>query len=113
MHTIVNIVYDRSDVDAKKRATGLMREMIAEAAAQGYGEYRTHLLFADQVAQSYGWNNGALRKFNETIKDAVDPNSVLAPGRNGIWGKKYRGQGWEILAGDKRDMLKDGIRPKL
>ncbi len=113
MHTIVNIVYDRSDSDAKRRATGLMREMIQEAAAEGYGEYRTHLLFADQVAQSYGWNNGALRKFNETIKDAIDPNSILAPGRNGIWGKKYRDQGWEILAGDKRDMLKDGIRPKL
>lgn len=113
MHTIVNIVYDRSDRNAKRRATGLMREMIREAAAEGYGEYRTHLLFADQVAQSYSWNNGALRKFNETIKDAIDPNSILAPGRNGIWGKKFRDQGWEILDGDKRDILKDGITPKL
>ena len=43
MHTIVNIVYDRYDADAKRRATSLMREMIREAAAEGYGEYRTHL----------------------------------------------------------------------
>lgn len=113
MHTIVNIVYDRSDADAKERATGLMREMISEAAAEGYGEYRTHLLFADQVAQSYRWNNGALRRFNETLKDSIDPNAIMAPGRNGIWGKRFRNKGWEILEGDKRNMLKDGIRPKL
>jgi FAD/FMN-containing dehydrogenase len=113
MHYIANIVYDRSDADAKRRATGLMREMIQAAAKEGYGEYRTHLLFADQVAESYSWNNGALRKFNETIKDALDPNGIIAPGRNGIWGKRFRNKGWEILQGDKRDMLRDGISPKL
>ncbi|KAI1612453.1 glycolate oxidase [Exophiala viscosa] len=113
MHYIANIVYDRSNADQKQRATGLMREMIREAAKEGYGEYRTHLLFADQVAETYSWNGGALRKFNETIKDALDPNSILAPGRNGIWGKKFRGKGWEILDGDKRNMLKDGVSPKL
>lgn len=113
MHYIANIVYDRADRDAKQRATGLMREMIREAARLGYGEYRTHLLFADQVAETYSWNGGALRKFNETIKDALDPNSILAPGRNGIWGRRYRGKGWEILDGDRRNMLKDGVSPKL
>lgn len=97
MHYIANIVYDRGSEDEKRRARGLMREMIAEAAAEGYGEYRTHLLFADQVAATYGWNGQALRKFNETIKDALDPNGILAPGRNGIWGRNYRGQGWELV----------------
>jgi len=113
MHYIANIVYDRADADAKRRAISLMREMIREAAEEGYGEYRTHLLFADQVAETYSWNGGALRKFNETIKDALDPNSILAPGRNGIWGTRFRGKGWEILEGDQRDILKDGVRPKL
>ncbi|KIW69393.1 hypothetical protein PV04_05272 [Phialophora macrospora] len=111
MHYIANIVYDRADADAKRRATSLMREMISAAAKEGYGEYRTHLLFADQVAESYSWNNGALRKFNESIKDTLDPHSILAPGRNGIWGKRYRGKGWEILEGDKRNLLKDGVIP--
>ncbi|KAF8865878.1 glycolate oxidase [Acephala macrosclerotiorum] len=97
MHYIANIVYDRADEDEKRRARGLMREMIAEAAKEGFGEYRTHLLFADQVAQTYGWNGGALRKFNETIKDALDPNGILAPGRNGIWPKSYREKGWELV----------------
>jgi hypothetical protein len=97
MHYIANIVYNRADEDEKARARGLMREMIAAAAKEGFGEYRTHLLFADQVAETYGWNNGALRRFNECIKDALDPNGILAPGRNGIWPKSYRGKGWELV----------------
>ncbi|KAF2251120.1 vanillyl alcohol oxidase [Trematosphaeria pertusa] len=97
MHYITNIIYDRSSDDEKRRAAALMRELIAEAASEGYGEYRTHLLFADQVARTYSWNNNALMRFNETIKDALDPNGILAPGRNGIWPKKYRGKGWELL----------------
>ncbi|KIY02775.1 uncharacterized protein Z520_01240 [Fonsecaea multimorphosa CBS 102226] len=113
MHYIANIVYDRADADAKRRATGLMRDMIRAAAREGYGEYRTHLLFADQVAETYSWGGGALRKFNETIKDALDPNGILAPGRNGIWGKRFRGKGWEILDGDQRNLLSDGVKPKL
>jgi len=113
MHYIANIVYDRGDEDAKRRATGLMRDMIREMAAQGYGEYRTHLLFADQVAGTYSWNDGALAKFNEAIKDTLDPNGIMAPGKNGIWGKRWRGRGWELGgAGDQRDLLKDGTRPK-
>ena len=100
IHYIVNIIYDRGDADMKRRAVRLMREMIDSCAARGFGEYRTHLLFADQVARTYSWGDQALMRFNETIKDALDPNGVLAPGRNGIWPKKYRGRGWELGAAD-------------
>jgi hypothetical protein len=41
MHYIVNIVYDRFSLDEKRRAAACMREMIAEAAASSFGEYRT------------------------------------------------------------------------
>lgn len=114
MHYITNIIYDRSSNDEKRRAAGLMQELIAECARQGYGEYRTHILFADQVAGTYNWNNNALMRFNETIKDALDPNGILAPGRNGIWPKRYRGKGWE-LTGDKVKKAVGGgtISPKL
>ncbi|KUI71995.1 Vanillyl-alcohol oxidase [Cytospora mali] len=100
MHYIANIVYNRGDVDEKRRAVRLMRAMITECAKKGFGEYRTHLLFADQVARSYSWGEQALMRFNETIKDALDPNGVLAPGRNGIWPKRYRGKGWELGEAD-------------
>ncbi|KAF2462277.1 glycolate oxidase [Lineolata rhizophorae] len=114
MHYIANILYDRASLDEKRRAAGLMRELIAEAAKEGYGEYRTHLLFADQVAGTYNWGNNALMRFNETLKDALDPNGILAPGRNGIWPKRFRGKGWEIM-GDEVEKAQSGgaITPKI
>ena len=106
MHYIANIVYDRANEDEKSRARGLMKEMIAAAAKEGFGEYRTHIVFADQVAQTYNWNNGALGKFNEVIKDALDPNGILAPGRNGIWPKKYREK---LSEGERESVLRSRI----
>ncbi|KAL1992451.1 hypothetical protein VTN49DRAFT_4483 [Thermomyces lanuginosus] len=97
MHLIVNIVYDRSSQDEKRRAIAAIRKMIDECAEAGYGEYRTHILLADQVMHTYSWNGKSLLRFHEQIKDALDPKGILAPGRNGIWPRKYRGQGWELL----------------
>lgn len=71
--------------------------------------YRTHLLFADQVARTYSFGDQALLKVNEAIKDALDPNGILAPGRSGIWPKRWRGQGWELGVGDV-DMKRIGPR---
>lgn len=102
MHMIVNIVYNRADPDARRRALECMRKMIDDCAREGFGEYRTHILLADQVQATYGWNNQASRKFNETIKDSLDPKGILAPGRSGIWPRKYRNKGWELYYGDNR-----------
>lgn len=40
-------------------------------------------------------------RFNESLKDALDPAGIMAPGRNGIWPKSYRGQGHEIFPSSK------------
>ncbi|RYP46676.1 hypothetical protein DL768_007148 [Monosporascus sp. mg162] len=96
MHLIVEIVFDRADPARRRAALDCLRCMIDDAAAYGYGEYRTHLVLMDQVAGTYNWNDGALMKFNEKLKDALDPNGILAPGRCGIWPKGYRNRGWEM-----------------
>jgi hypothetical protein len=114
MHYIANIIYDRSSNDEKKRAIALMKELIEQCAKEGYGEYRTHVLFADQVAATYKWGNNALMYFNETIKDALDPNGIMAPGRNGIWPNRFRGRGWELLGDRIEEAIGGGtITPKL
>lgn len=83
--------------------------MIDDAAALGYGEYRTHLVLMDQVAGTYNWNDGALMKFNERLKDALDPNGILAPGRCGIWPKQYRNRGWEMTQASGSNTQGEGV----
>ena len=85
------IIYDRDDPEMVQSARGLFKALIADSKAHGYGEYRTHLEFMDPVADSYDWGGHAMRRLNETVKDALDPNGILAPGKNGIWPRRYRG----------------------
>ena len=42
-----------------------------------------------QVAEIYCFNDRALMKWNERVKDALDPKGVLAPRKNGVWPKGY------------------------
>jgi 4-cresol dehydrogenase (hydroxylating) len=65
--------------------------LLEKAAEHGWGEYRAAPYFQDAVAAQYSFNDHALRRFNETLKDAVDPNGILAPGRGGVWPKRLRG----------------------
>jgi 4-cresol dehydrogenase (hydroxylating) len=89
--TNVNLIlYDLDDADMKRRVRELFLALIRDAKEQGYGEYRTHLSYMDDVAASFDFNDHALRRLNERVKDVLDPNGVLAPGRNGIWPAAYR-----------------------
>ena len=66
-----------------------LRTLIADAKAAGYAEYRTHLDYMDTVADTYDFNNHALRRLNEKVKNALDPAGILAPGKSGIWPAPY------------------------
>ncbi|KAK3934632.1 hypothetical protein QBC46DRAFT_426536 [Diplogelasinospora grovesii] len=111
MHLIVEIVFDRDDPERKKAALDCLRDLVEEAAKLGYGEYRTHLVLMDQVAGTYNWNDSALMKFNEKLKDALDPNGILAPGRCGIWPKRYRNRGWEMTRESGVKSEGNGVEP--
>jgi 4-cresol dehydrogenase (hydroxylating) len=76
--------------EGKKRATERLREVLKENARRGYGDYRAPPLLQDDVADQYSFNSYVLRRFNETLKDAIDPNGVLSPGRAGVWPAAYR-----------------------
>ncbi|MEP7244301.1 MAG: FAD-linked oxidase C-terminal domain-containing protein, partial [Gammaproteobacteria bacterium] len=67
-----------------------LRQLVRLAAEAGFGEYRAHPIYQEQVMRTYSFNNNALLKFHETLKDAVDPNGILSPGRYGIWPKHLR-----------------------
>jgi 4-cresol dehydrogenase (hydroxylating) len=90
MHHIVMVAYNRKDKEEKRRARELFGVLIDDAAAAGYGEYRTHLAFMDKVARTYDFNDNAMLRFSERLKDSLDPNGILAPGKQGIWPKHLR-----------------------
>jgi 4-cresol dehydrogenase (hydroxylating) len=75
--------------EGKKRSTEKLREILQENAKLGYGDYRAPPMLQDDVADQYSYNNFALRRFNETLKNAIDPNGILSPGRAGIWPAAY------------------------
>lgn len=72
-------------------------------AARGYGEYRTHLALMDQIAATYNFNDNAQMRLNETIKNALDPKGILAPGKNGIWPQNYDRRDWAISSDKEAD----------
>jgi 4-cresol dehydrogenase (hydroxylating) len=93
MHHIFALVYDLQDEAEKRRANQLFGELIDAAAAEGYGEYRTHLDFMDKIAGTYNWNDAAQQRQRERLKDALDPSGILGPGKMGIWPQRLRKEG--------------------
>lgn len=80
------------DPDVNRATVAAFRELIRIGAEHGWAEYRTSPIFQDQVMGVYSYNNNALLRFHESIKDTLDPKGILSPGRYGIWPKHLRGK---------------------
>jgi FAD/FMN-containing dehydrogenase len=78
------------DVETNRRNREAFRKLVKICADHGWGEYRTPVAYQDDVMETYSFNNHALRRFHERLKDAVDPNGILSAGRYGIWPKYLR-----------------------
>jgi 4-cresol dehydrogenase (hydroxylating) len=78
------------DVAINTRIRVIFRELVQTAAAHGWGEYRTTPAFYDDIMKTYSFNDHALLRFHESLKDAVDPNGILSAGRYGIWPSHLR-----------------------
>lgn len=76
--------------DDNERLHRALLKLARVAAENGWGDYRSPTFHQDHVSDTYSFGDHALRRFNETLKNAIDPNGILAPGRGGVWPSKYR-----------------------
>jgi 4-cresol dehydrogenase (hydroxylating) len=78
------------DASTNKKYRELFTRLVEACGEKGWGEYRSHVAFQSEVMDQYSFNDHALRRFLESMKDAIDPNGILAPGKSGIWPKRLR-----------------------
>ena len=78
------------DPATNKKNRAKFEQIVKICAEHGWAEYRTPPAFQEAVMSTYSFNDHALRRFHETLKDAVDPNGILSAGRYGIWPKHLR-----------------------
>jgi (+)-pinoresinol hydroxylase len=68
------------------------KKLIEIGGQHGWGEYRTAPVFQKAVMDVYSYNDHALQRFHTALKDAIDPNGILSPGRYDIWPRHLRGK---------------------
>jgi len=86
---VAGMQFDKTDRAATQNAYDLAKTLVVEIGRLGYGEYRAHLEIMDLASEQYGFNDHAYQRFVRRIKDAIDPQGVLMPGRHGVWPKRY------------------------
>lgn len=69
---------------------GSVNELIDIFTENGWGEYRCPPAFMDKVLSAYSFGDHKLRRVNEQLKDALDPNGIISAGRYGIWPRHLR-----------------------
>ena len=73
------------DAERNAQSRELYSLLLDRLAENGIGVYRTAPAFQDQLASKFSLNDGSLMRFQEKLKDGVDPNGIISPGRYGLW----------------------------
>jgi 4-cresol dehydrogenase (hydroxylating) len=73
---VVSISYDRDEAGQDEQAMACYKHLLGVLTEHGYYSYRLGIQAMSESSGDDGYG-GLLR----TIKNAVDPNGVLAPGR--------------------------------
>lgn len=81
MHQTTGIFFDQTDPARVRAAHDCFDVLMQETSKAGFGNYRCSTHYMDKAAELLG---PELRSFLRSIKRAIDPNGILAPGKSGI-----------------------------
>jgi 4-cresol dehydrogenase (hydroxylating) flavoprotein subunit len=82
---ITTVWFNTASEEQARRAYDFIGRLIRLGAERDYPVYRTHLEYMDSAAQTFDFNDHAQARFNQRLKDALDPNGIFSPGKQGIW----------------------------
>lgn len=102
---VINVnlmLFNRDDEGMTGQVRGLFSRLVTDSAVAGYSEYRTHLSYMDEVADTFDFNDHALARLNGKLKDLLDPNGIMAPGKSGIWPKAHRATRPAVIASPEK-----------
>jgi carbon monoxide dehydrogenase subunit G len=74
-----------------QRIRQLFETLVRDCSDRGWPIYRIHAHFQRLGMQMFDFNDGALHRLHETLKDAIDPNGIVSAGRYDIWPRHLRG----------------------
>jgi FAD linked oxidases, C-terminal domain len=82
---VTTTFFDPNDEEQTREVYAAYDEMVLELAKVRKVPYRTNIHHMDLVADQMDFNDHIQRRVSERIKDALDPNGILSPGKQGIW----------------------------
>lgn len=77
---LMEIFFDKRNPDEEKRALSLYDEITETTMRAGFQQYRTSVSYSDRIMQPAA----DLQKILDAMRDAIDPDNLIAPGRYGI-----------------------------
>ncbi|KAH7112069.1 hypothetical protein B0J11DRAFT_597989 [Dendryphion nanum] len=78
-------VFDKKQSTHRERGCKVVDSLLTAAKKAGFANYRSHIQHMDTVQDMYDYNDHIYRRFVETLKHALDPKGIIAPGKQGIW----------------------------
>ncbi|KAI1642664.1 putative vanilly-alcohol oxidase [Daldinia loculata] len=87
---VTMLCFDKTSPEQRTGVDKVFRNLFREGSKRGFAKYRAHINHMDLNADLFDFNNHAYRRFVEKLKESLDPNGILSPGKMGIWPERLK-----------------------